>query len=76
MSKLNYNEKGCHSAMMIETRDSLLIDTKTFEIESLRSELHNMRQQRDDWESAWYELRRAYDLLREKYDKLTTISSG
>ena len=41
---MNYNEKGCRSAMMIETRDSLIIDTKTFEIEALRAELQSMRQ--------------------------------
>lgn len=63
---------------MIETRDSLIIDTKQFEVESLRAELSSMTQQRDDWESAYYEAHRhARDTqallleMEEKYYNLT-----
>jgi hypothetical protein len=43
--------------MKVETRDSTLINMREAEVEILRTNLISMRKQRDDWESAYYELR-------------------
>ena len=63
---------------MIETRGTLTIDMRQHEVETLRAELQSMRQQRDDWEAAYYEASRkclslevAIDRLQAQYSEMS-----